>query len=66
MGAQSNMMNKVLVAAVVLSGSVMAGVSAQMEAPAPSPDVGSAFSLPVSAAFIRTSLLFSLLPLFRL
>lgn len=64
--AQSNKMNKVLVAAVVLSASVMAGVSAQMEAPAPSPDVGAAFSLPISAAFIGTSLLFSLLPMLRL
>ncbi|WOG98104.1 hypothetical protein DCAR_0417445 [Daucus carota subsp. sativus] len=59
--AQSKMMNKVLVAAVVLSG--VAAVSAQVEAPAPSPDVGAAFSLPASAALLGASLLFSLLRL---
>ncbi|CAK9165070.1 unnamed protein product [Ilex paraguariensis] len=34
-------------------------------APAPSPDAGAAFSLPVSGALIGTSLLLSVLSLFR-
>lgn len=40
---------------------IIAAVGAAQElAPAPSPDAGSGFSLPVSTAFVATSLLFSL------
>ncbi|WOG98105.1 hypothetical protein DCAR_0417446 [Daucus carota subsp. sativus] len=44
---------------------VVAAASAQEMAPAPSPDMGSGFSLPVSTAVVGTSLVFSLVALFR-
>ncbi|CAI9754822.1 unnamed protein product [Fraxinus pennsylvanica] len=47
---------------VVLSA---AAVTVSAQAPAPSPDIGDAFSLPVSGAVIGTSLLFSLFALLR-
>ncbi|WOH06502.1 hypothetical protein DCAR_0625930 [Daucus carota subsp. sativus] len=46
----------VVLAAVAVSG---------QEAPAPSPDVGAGFSLPVSTAVVGTSLILSLLALVR-
>ncbi|KAF1002413.1 hypothetical protein AG4045_015298 [Apium graveolens] len=55
------MMNMLFVVLAV----IVAVASAQEMAPAPSPDVGSGFSLPVSSAFVGTSLLFSLVALFR-
>ncbi|CAA2969443.1 hypothetical protein CDL12_07314, partial [Olea europaea subsp. europaea] len=56
-------MSFLLAYAVFALSAVAVTVSAQ--APAPSPDVGDAFSLPVSSAVIGTSILFSLFALLR-
>ncbi|KAI3750219.1 hypothetical protein L2E82_20849 [Cichorium intybus] len=49
----------------VVAFSVAATVSAQATAPAPSPDAGAAFSVPVSGVVIGSSMLLSLVALFR-
>ncbi|KAL7584436.1 hypothetical protein Lser_V15G42515 [Lactuca serriola] len=60
----SNIMKKASVLAVV-AFSVAATVSAQATAPAPSPDAGVAFSVPISGVVIGSSMLLSLVALFR-
>ncbi|KAI3507593.1 hypothetical protein L1887_22581 [Cichorium endivia] len=60
----SSIVKKVSLIAVV-AFSVAATVSAQATAPAPSPDAGSSFSVPVSGVVIGSSMLLSLVALFR-
>ncbi|CAI9782774.1 unnamed protein product [Fraxinus pennsylvanica] len=63
MAQLSIVMASLLAYALVALSVAATTVSAQ--APAPSPDKGDAFSLPVSSAFIATSLLFSVFALWR-
>ena len=62
-------MNKALMAvftvAVVLSAAATVSAQDTSQAPAPSPDAGSAFSLPLPGVFIVSSLFFSLLALLK-
>ncbi|KAJ0883201.1 hypothetical protein HanPSC8_Chr10g0418751 [Helianthus annuus] len=64
MAQVSNIVKKASVVAVVAL-SAAAAVSAQATAPAPSPDAGAAFSVPVSRVLIGSSMLMSLVALFR-
>lgn len=52
-----------VLAIVALSAAVT--VSAQVSAPAPSPDAGAAFSVPVSSVVIGSSIVLSFVALFR-
>lgn len=61
--AQVNMIKASLLAVVMLA--VTASAQEFGMAPAPSPDAGAAFSLPVSTAFIASSLFVSLFALLR-
>lgn len=62
--AQVSMIKTLVVAMVVLA--TMAASAPDLSlAPAPTPDAGAAFSLPVSAALIASSLLFSVFALLR-
>lgn len=57
----SSFIAKALVVALVAA----VAVSGQEMSPAPSPDAGAGFSLPVSTAFVGTSLILSLVALIR-
>ncbi|KAL4558092.1 hypothetical protein LXL04_036288 [Taraxacum kok-saghyz] len=60
----SSIVKKASVLAVVALSAV-ATVSAQSMAPAPSPDAGAAFSVPISGVVIGSSMLLSLVALLR-
>ncbi|KAL7585789.1 hypothetical protein Lser_V15G42516 [Lactuca serriola] len=64
MAQVSSIVKKASVLAVVALSAV-ATVSAQSMAPAPSPDAGAAFSVPISGVVIGSSMLLSLVALFR-
>ncbi|KAI3760602.1 hypothetical protein L1987_50999 [Smallanthus sonchifolius] len=64
MAQVSNVVKRASVVAVVAL-SAAAAVSAQATAPAPSPDAGAAVSIPVSGLVIGSSMLLSLLALFK-
>lgn len=64
MAQVSSIVKKASVLAV-FALSAVATVSAQSMAPAPSPDAGAAFSVPISGVVIGSSMLLSLVALFR-
>ncbi|KDP37352.1 hypothetical protein JCGZ_06806 [Jatropha curcas] len=57
--------SKALAVMIVVFAVVFPAVSAQVAAPAPSPDAGAGFSLPVSGAVVGLSLLVSFLGLLK-
>lgn len=63
--AQINSIAKKASVFAIVALAAAASVSAQAIAPAPSPDVGAAFSVPLSGVVIGSSMLLSLVALFR-
>ncbi|PWA81544.1 hypothetical protein CTI12_AA185450 [Artemisia annua] len=63
--AQVNTIVKRASVFAIVALSAVAAVSAQVTAPAPSPDAGAAFSVPISGVMIGSSMLLSFVALFR-